>query len=105
MVYLLSVLMTLCLLSCSLLEPTSILVTEELVVVNIHTFDTDNDEINDLLLIEYYRNNAFDKVLVYNKQGKFIGQILQIEGQWIFKDVNGNIIKLEKDLIKTLQKV
>lgn len=74
----------------TILKCTSSVISEEHVVANIMLADRDQDGQNDVLFIEYYIDGQFDKVLVYDSKGKYIGKIYKQDLLWIFEDKNCN---------------
>jgi hypothetical protein len=77
--------------SCKTPEPTLIgLIEKEDIVQNVISVDTDNDQQNDMLFIELYRHNTFHKVLVFDRLGRYKGQIYKQDLLWVYEDRNNN---------------
>jgi len=79
------------LVSCSRSEATSTdtLITKEHQVTNIWVIDSNEDGKPDGLLIELCLNGKFDKTLVFNEIGFYIGDIRQIDGVLTYTDLTG----------------
>lgn len=76
------------------------LIEKQDTIQNIISVDTDNDKQNDMLFIELYRDNAFHKVLVYDRLGRYKGQIYKQDLFWVYEDRNNN-----KHFIDNLQQL
>src|SRR3990167_10610236 len=65
------------------------LITRKHQVANIWVIDENGDGKSDILLIELYFNGKFDKILVFNEFGYYVGNIRLIDGVLIYTDLDG----------------
>lgn len=94
---LLYTLIMLSLVFCKTLEATSTdsLMTKDHQITNVWVIDEDKDGRPEGLMIELCLDGKFDKILVFNEIGFYIGRIVYLKDKPVFIDLNGQITPIE----------